>query len=159
MLAVAVVLVVAAFASAATNLIANGTFEGSGSGSLTGWGGSNSSLSLVAGDGSAHAARVTVASASQAYAYTTTKPVKTTVAGTAYQLTGAVRSDNPGQSVCLKLKEVPAGGSTTVGSAQTCVTHDDGVAGVPDRRLHDAQGGRLADRERRRGGARRGRDI
>ena len=39
----------AAFASAATNLIANGTFEGSGSGSLTGWGGSNGTLSLVAG--------------------------------------------------------------------------------------------------------------
>ena len=121
-MAAVVVLAVAAFASAATNLIANGTFEGSGSGSLTGWGGSNSSLSLVAGDGSAHAARVTVASASQAYAYTTTKPVKTTVAGTAYQLTGAVRSDTAGQSVCLKLKEVPAGGSTTVGSAQSCVT-------------------------------------
>jgi hypothetical protein len=121
-LAGAVLLGLAALAAAATNLIQNGTFEGSGSGSLTGWGGSNGTLSLVAGDGGGSAARVTASSASQVYAYTTTKPVKTTVAGTAYQLTGAVRSDTAGQSVCLKLKELPAGGSTTLGSAQTCVS-------------------------------------
>ena len=77
-------LALAAFASAATNLIANGTFDGSGSGSLTGWGGSNGTLSLVAGDGGGHAARVTASGTSQVYAYTTTKPVKTTAAGTAY---------------------------------------------------------------------------
>jgi hypothetical protein len=58
-LAGAVVLGLAALASAATNLIADGTFEGSGSGSLTGWGGSNGTLSLVAGNGGGHAARVT----------------------------------------------------------------------------------------------------
>jgi phosphatidylinositol-3-phosphatase len=115
-------LVLAALASAATNLIANGTFEGSGKGSLSGWGASGGSLSLVAGDGGGHAARVTASSTSQVYAYTTTKPVKSTTKGTAYMLDGAIRSDVAGQSVCLKLKELPSGSSTAIGSAQTCLT-------------------------------------
>ena len=80
-------------ASAATNLISNGTFEGSGAGSLTGWGGSSGSLSLVAGNGGGHAAKLTATSgASSTYAYTTSKPVKSAVAGTAYQLSGDVQS-------------------------------------------------------------------
>ena len=115
-------LALAASAAAATNLIANGTFEGSGGGSLTGWGASNGTLTIVAGSGGGHAARVRAASAAQVYAYTTTKPVKTTVKGTAYRLDAVVRSDTPGQSVCLKVKELPAGSSTAVGSAQACVT-------------------------------------
>jgi hypothetical protein len=118
----AAALALAALASAAANLIANGTFEGSGSGSLTGWGGSNGTLSLVAGSGGGHAARVKASGTAQVYAYTTTKPVKSTVKGTAYQLDGVVRSDTAGQSVCLKLKELSSGSSTTVGSAQSCVT-------------------------------------
>jgi hypothetical protein len=44
-------LALAASATAATNLIANGTFEGSGGGSLTGWGASNGMLAIVAGAG------------------------------------------------------------------------------------------------------------
>jgi len=42
----------------ATNLLANGTFEGSGAGSLTGWAASGGTLSLVTGNGGGHAARV-----------------------------------------------------------------------------------------------------
>jgi hypothetical protein len=107
--------------SAATNLISNGTFEGSGSGTLSGWGASGGALSLVAGNGGGHAARVAAAAAgSQAYAYTASKPVKTTTAGTAYTLDGTVRSSTGG-TVCLKLKEVPSGGSSTVGSAEQCL--------------------------------------
>jgi acid phosphatase len=117
-----VALALAALAAAATNLIANGTFEGSGAGSLTGWGASNGTLAIVAGSGGGHAARVRAASTAQVYAYTTTKPVKTTVTGTAYRLDAVVRSDTPGQSVCLKVKEMPAGSSTAVGSGQSCVT-------------------------------------
>jgi hypothetical protein len=56
------------------------------------------------------------------YAYTAAKPVASITKGTAYQLDGVVRSDAAGQSVCLKLKELPSGSSTAVGSAQTCVT-------------------------------------
>jgi hypothetical protein len=117
------VLLAAGSVPAATNLIANGGFEGSGGGSLSGWAASGGTLSLVGGSGGGHAARVTPSSgASQTYAYTSAKPAKSIVAGTAYSLVGWIRSDHPGASVCLKLKEVPAGGSSTVGSAQQCVT-------------------------------------
>jgi chitodextrinase len=121
--AVATVVALAFVASvpAATNLIANGTFEGSGSGSLSGWAASGGTIALVAGDGGGHAARVAASTAgAQAYAYTSSKPVKSVTVGTGYTLDGAVRSDTGG-TVCLKLKEVPSGGSSTVGSAQQCV--------------------------------------
>ena len=109
-------------AAAATNLISNGTFEGTGAGSLTGWSGSSGSLALVAGNGGGHAANLTASSgASSTYAYTTTKPVKSAVAGTAYQLSGDVQSSLAGQSVCLVLKEIKSGTTTTVASAQSCL--------------------------------------
>ncbi|HEY6473071.1 MAG TPA: hypothetical protein VIY26_09275, partial [Acidimicrobiales bacterium] len=108
--------------AAATNLISNGTFEGSGAGSLSGWAASGGTLSLVAGSGGGHAASAAASTAgTQVYDYTSSKPVKTTTAGTAYTLDAQVGSATGG-TVCLKLKEVPSGGSSTVGSAQQCVT-------------------------------------
>jgi hypothetical protein len=119
----AVALAGTATASAATNLIANGTFEGTGSGSLSGWGGSSGTLALVTGNGGGHAAQLTASSgASQAYAYTSSKPVKSTTAGTVYQLTADVQSAVAGQSVCLVLKELKGTTSTSAGSAQSCLT-------------------------------------
>ena len=110
-------------ASAATNLVSNGTFEGSGAGSLTGWAGSSGTLALVSGNGGGFAARLTASSgASSTYAYTTSKPVKSATAGTAYQLSGDVQSSVPGQSVCLVLKELKSGTTTSVASAQSCLT-------------------------------------
>ncbi len=110
-------------AAAATNLVANGTFEGSGAGSLTGWAGSSGSLALVAGNGGGFAARLTASSgAASTYAYTTSKPVKSATAGTAYQLSGDVQSSVAGQSVCLVLKELKSGTTTSVASAQSCLT-------------------------------------
>jgi phosphatidylinositol-3-phosphatase len=121
--AAAMLLGTAVATQAAANLIANGSFEGSGSGSLSGWGGSSGKLSLVAGDGGGHAARITVSgSPAQMYAYTTTKPVKSTTAGTTYDLSGSISSTTAGQTVCLKLKEQPAGKSTNVGTGQQCLT-------------------------------------
>jgi len=121
-LVTAAVLAFAATVPAATNLLTNGTFEGSGSGSLTGWAASGGTLSLVTGNGGGHAARVSASTAgTQAYAYTPSKPVKNLVAGAAYTLAGTVHSTTGG-TVCLKLKEVPATGSTTIGSAQQCIT-------------------------------------
>jgi hypothetical protein len=109
--------------AAGTNLVANGTFEGSGSGSLSGWGGSSGSLSLVTGNGGGHAAKLTASSrASSTYAYTSSKPVKSAVAGAAYQLSGDVQSSLAGQSVCLVLKEIKSGGTATVASGQTCIS-------------------------------------
>ena len=117
----AAVLVYAASVPAATNLLPNGTFEKSGSGSLSGWGASSGTLSLVAGNGGGHAARVTAAKAgTKTYAYTSSKPVKSLTAGAAYTLDGTV-STVTGGTVCLMLKEVPSGGSSTVGSSQQCV--------------------------------------
>jgi phosphatidylinositol-3-phosphatase len=110
-------------ASAATNLVTNGTFEGSGAGSLTGWSGNNGSLALVTGNGGGHAAKLTAkAGVASTYAFTTTKPVTGAVAGTAYQLSGDVQSGLAGQSVCLVLKEIKAGSTTIVASAQTCLS-------------------------------------
>ncbi|HEX5557176.1 MAG TPA: alkaline phosphatase family protein [Gaiellales bacterium] len=109
--------------AAGTNLVANGTFEGSGSGSLSGWGGSSGSLSLVTGNGGGHAAKLAASSrASSTYAYTSSKPVKSAVAGAAYQLSGDVQSSLAGQSVCLVLKEIKSGGTATVASGQTCIS-------------------------------------
>ena len=113
----------ASAALAATNLVANGTFEGSGSGSLSGWGGSSGSLSLVAGSGGGHAAQLNATSgASQTYAYTTSKPVTNAVAGASYSLDGQVQSGLASQSVCLVVKELKPGTSTSVGSAKSCLT-------------------------------------
>jgi phosphatidylinositol-3-phosphatase len=110
-------------AAAGTNLVPNGTFEGSGSGSLSGWGGSSGTLSLVTGNGGGHAAKLTANSgASSTYAYTTSKPVKSAVAGDAYQLSGDVQSGLAGQTVCLVLKEIKSGTATTVASAQSCLS-------------------------------------
>jgi hypothetical protein len=126
LLAVALVVVLCgtvSSASAATNLVSNGTFEGSGAGSLTGWSGSSGSLALVAGNGGGFAARLTASSgASSTYAYTSSKPVKSATAGTAYQLSGDVQSSVAGQSVCLVLKELKSGTTTSVASAQSCLT-------------------------------------
>ena len=110
-------------ADAATNFVSNGTFEGSGSGSLSGWGGSSGALSLTTGNGGGHAALLTANSgAASMYAYTVSKPVTGATAGSVYSLSGDVQSALAGQSVCLVVKELVAGTTTSVGSAQNCVT-------------------------------------
>jgi chitodextrinase len=112
----------AAVAPAATNLVANPGFEGSGAGSLSSWGGSGGTLTLVTGDGGGHAGRLTASGTAQMYDYTTSKPAKSVGAGVAYTAGGRVSSVSTGQSVCLQIKEVPSGGSSTVGSAKQCIT-------------------------------------
>ena len=77
--AVATVVALAFVASvpAATNLIANGTFEGSGSGSLSGWGGERRD-DRPGGRRRRRPCRPRgrVDGRAQAYAYTSSKPVK-----------------------------------------------------------------------------------
>ena len=114
-----------AAASASGNLIANGTFEGKGSGSLAGWAATHGTLSLTGGDGGGHAAQLSAASsAPQASIYTQRRPVANAAAGTGYLLSGEVSGSVSGRSLCLVVKETPATGSTTVGSARSCVTSD-----------------------------------
>ena len=56
------------------------------------------------------------------YGYTVSKPVTNAVAGAAYNLSGDIQSSLAGQSVCLVLKELTGGTTTSVGSAQNCLT-------------------------------------
>ena len=125
--ALALALLALAFATtagAATNLIANGTFEGAkGTGSLSGWQASGGTLALVTGNGGGHAARVTLSSgATQVYDYTTTKPVKSATAGAQYQLNGQISSSLGGQTVCLLLKELVGTTAKVRTSQQSCLT-------------------------------------
>ena len=89
-----------------TNLLPNGTFEGSGSGSLTGWKGQSASLSLVAGNGGGFAARAARSGTATTYGIITkpTPPVTNAVAGTVYTANGQAIGVS-GKSVCLKIKE------------------------------------------------------
>ena len=153
------VLAFAASVPAATNLIANGTFEGSGSGSLSGWAASSGTLALVAGNGGGHAARVTASTAgTKTYAYTSSKPVKTATAGAAYTLDGTVRIEHRR----LGVPDAQGGAVRRLEHRRlgAAVRHgDDGVAGVPDGGLHRAQERRLADGRRDRVRAGRGGEL
>src|SRR6478736_9599325 len=102
-----------------TNLLPNGTFEGSGSGSLTGWKGQSASLALVTGDGGGFAARASRTGTADIYGVITkpTPPVTDTDAGTVYIATGRALGVS-GKSICLKLAE--AGSQTS--SKTSCVT-------------------------------------
>jgi phosphatidylinositol-3-phosphatase len=110
-------------AEGATELLQNGTFEGSGSGSTSGWAVSGGSLALTTGRVGGYAARVTANSGvTKVYAYTTSKPVTNATAGTSYAMSGWVRTGGASGTVCLELKEIPATTTATVGSVQSCVT-------------------------------------
>jgi hypothetical protein len=101
-----------------SNLLANGSFEGS----LAGWSGASSSLTLASdgkvGSGAARVARTWGSSFS---ILTSSKPVTSTAAGAAYTAGGWIRSDTPGRKVCLIVREWTSGGSL-VGSRSSCVT-------------------------------------
>ena len=128
----AAVVVSGSTALAATNFVSNGTFEGSGAGSLSGWGGSSGALSLTTGNGGGHAALLTASSgAASMYAYTVSKPVTGATAGSVYSLSGDIQSGLGGQSVCLVIKELVAGSTTSVGSAQNCATAGPAWQSVP----------------------------
>ena len=106
-------------AAAATNLIPNGDFEQG----TAGWGAYHGSLAAttdgVVGPG---AAKVTLTSPNTDYSITRwPRPVTSTTAGTAYSGTGWVRSDLPGASVCLWIREWSSA-NAVAGSAKTCIT-------------------------------------
>ncbi|MEO5710069.1 MAG: hypothetical protein ABIQ59_09625 [Nocardioidaceae bacterium] len=101
-------------AAGGTNLLPNGTFEGSGSGSLAGWSTSNASAALAGdGAGGGYAAQVSASAAGSYKISPSTKPIKLAPVGEAFQATAMVRSDVPGKSVCLQVIESGAVASTT----------------------------------------------
>jgi Fibronectin type III domain len=113
----------AAGAVADTNLLPNGGFEGSGSGSLAGWHGSDAVLGLAGdGEGGGFAAAVAFSGVGPSFnVRAAPRPVGSTVSGTFYVAGGSVRSDVPGEKVCLKLAEYSSTGAN-VGGSQKCVT-------------------------------------
>ena len=113
--------------AASTNLLTNGTFEGTGSGSLTGWKGQNASLALVPGDGGGFAAQVTRTAKDNYAILTAAKTVPTATAGTTYSADGRFMAP-VGKSICLKLKET--GAATT--SAMSCAPGTGAWATIPE---------------------------
>jgi Fibronectin type III domain/Iron/zinc purple acid phosphatase-like protein C len=98
-------------AMAATNLLANGDFEGGGSGSLTGWKGSSATLALVPGDGGGFGAQATRSSGGTYGIANSGKLVTSAAAGAVYVADGRFNAPS-GKSVCLKLKEAGSSSAT-----------------------------------------------
>ena len=123
------------------NLLANGSFEGS----LAGWAGSGASLSLAA-DGvvGPGAARVARTSGSSFSIVASPRPVSSTTAGTAYTAGGWVRSDRPGRTVCLVVRELTPGGAI-VGSRSSCATARSGWVQLAATRYVAARSGDALD--------------
>lgn len=105
--------------SGGTNLIANGSFEGS----LSGWGGWQATLALAAdGIQGSGAAKVTNAASYTSFSiYTSPRPVQSPPAGTVYVATAWERSAVPGKQVCLRIREWSAAGAQ-LASAASCMT-------------------------------------
>jgi hypothetical protein len=125
------------------NLLPNGTFEGSdGSGSLSGFKAQNGTLSLASdGVGGGYAGKVTDTSTATSYQlFASPRPVTDTVQGTQYSAGGQVRSDTPGKTVCLQMRELSSSGAT-VGSAQRCQTTTSTWAALPTVTYTAAQAG------------------
>jgi hypothetical protein len=100
----------------AANLLPNGSFETS----TSGWASSTASLALVA-DGVVGSRAVRVAGSTSATTYTITavpRTVASTAAGRAYAAGAWVRSDRPGKTVCVRLREWS--GSGVVAYASSC---------------------------------------
>lgn len=112
-------LVPALAASAATNLLPNGTFDG---GSTSGWKGTNATLSVVSPGfgGTGDAAKVTLSKATTSYSiYAQPKPATNVAQGSQLQGTAEVLGVS-GKYTCLLLQEVkPACG--VVQTAKQCV--------------------------------------
>jgi hypothetical protein len=122
-----------AAAAGGTDLLTNGDFEANG-GSVTGWVAIASKLSLASdGDGGGHAARAAVNGNSKPAAYgpsTSTPPVTGARAGESFVADGKVRSDRPGKTVCLVIRELTPGGSV-VQTKQQCATATASWAALP----------------------------
>ena len=101
------------------NLLSNGSFQSG----TSGWTPSDSTLT-IASDGADDSAAGKVALSTSAKSYqlaASPRPVLNTSAGSVYTANGVVRSDTPGKSVCLVLKELTSAGDLVLTSSQ-CAT-------------------------------------
>lgn len=100
-----------------TNLLTNGSFEGS----VAGWSSWNASLAVTSGGlVGTHAVRVSLSGRATGFAISTSPaPVESSAGGTVYRLAAAVRTEKTGRETCLRLREWSGG--DVVGSAVSCV--------------------------------------
>lgn len=120
LVALLVCIVPAAASGDGTNLLANGSFEGS----LSGWSHYQAALSQASdGVDGAGAALVTFTSGTGTYSlYTSPSAVTGATAGDVYQATAWVRSDVPGRTTCLKVRELNGSTEVTTGASPVCIT-------------------------------------
>src|SRR5690242_1073773 len=90
-------------AHADANLFPNGGFDGS----TSGWGGYLATVSLASdGVGGGGAARVAASGNPASFSVApVAKSVPSTVAGKTYTASGWVRSDRPGKTICVRIRE------------------------------------------------------
>lgn len=111
----------------AANVLPNGSFEAGSSG----WDSSNASLALVA-DGVVGQLGLRVARSSSVSTYTVTavpRAVGSTVGGRTYTAAAWLRSDTPGKTVCLRVREWS--GQTNVAYANACAVTTSGWKQLP----------------------------
>jgi hypothetical protein len=102
--------------AAAANALPNSSFEGS----LAGWKPWNATLAQ-ANDGTDGSGAAKVVATSTSYSVNTSpRPVQNQPAGITYTGNGWVRSDTPGHSVCIYIREW--GSSGALGTSRQCVT-------------------------------------
>ena len=111
-----------------SNLLPNGSFQSG----TTGWKASNATLTIASdGPDDGFAGRVAKNATATSYQLTAApRPVLNTSAGVVYTANGLVRSDTPGNSVCLRVKEFTSAG-TAVLTRQACVLTSSQWAPLP----------------------------
>jgi len=103
-----------------SNLLPNGSFQSG----TSGWKGTDAAFT-IASDGASDgfAGRLALNTAARSYRLATSpRPVLDTSAGLVYTANGVVRSDTPGKSVCLLLKEFTSGGTLVLKSEDCTLT-------------------------------------
>jgi hypothetical protein len=108
-------------ASATTNLIPNGSFESAGSYSFAGWGMSASTNAAASDAESGLWATKIRPSGSGSYGiFVKPQPVSSATAGSRYGASVWIRSETPGKTVCVNLREVTASGSLAQPAVKAC---------------------------------------
>jgi hypothetical protein len=105
---------------ASSNLLPNGSFQSG----TSGWVATDAAFTIAPDgyDGDGAAGRLALNTTATRYTLSTKpRPVQSTTAGTVYTSSGVVRSDTPGKSVCLVVKETTSGGSV-VQTQSGCAT-------------------------------------
>ena len=129
LLSVSAVVVAGSSAAAATNLIANGSFESGGSYSFAGWKTQNATQAGVpstAPGGGSFATAVSYSGAGASFQiFANPRPVLDTVGGTTYTATAWVQGP---KKVCLTIKETTSLGAAVASSTAACATASAGAA-------------------------------